>query len=124
MPSFSGGPLLNSGPNPSVRLEMLISNEDLAATAIIELQVFQIPLSSAGAPRIPVAHQLFSLAPLTVTTREVSLAGFPAFEAQFRVTGSNVVIDLFAVDAAGALNAAQRVLQQEETAISAITPVP
>ncbi|TYP74497.1 hypothetical protein [Paenibacillus methanolicus] len=124
MPAISSGPILNSGTNPSTTLTVLISNEDLAATAIIELEAFLVPLSAAGVPRIPTAHQLFSLAPLAVSTREVGIAGFPAYEVQFNVTGANVVIDVFAHDAGGNLNAAQRVLQSEVSPISAITPVP
>jgi hypothetical protein len=124
MPAFSSGAILNSGTNPSTSLTMLISNEDLAATATIELEVFLVTISAAGSPKVPVAHQLFTLPPQVVTTRVVSIAGFPAYEAQFNVTGSNVVIDVFATDTAGNLNAAQRVLQPEESPISAITPLP
>ncbi|TYP73300.1 hypothetical protein [Paenibacillus methanolicus] len=124
MPAISSGPILNSGTYLSTMLNILISNEDLTATAIIELEVFLIPISSIGSPKIPTAHQLFSLAPLTVATREVSIAGFPAYEVQFNVTGTNVVIDVFGHDDAGNLNASQRVLQSEESPISAITPVP
>ncbi|MFC5652971.1 hypothetical protein ACFPYJ_28470 [Paenibacillus solisilvae] len=124
MPAFSSGPILNSGSNPSTSVKMLISNEDLAAAATIELEVFLVTISSTGAPKVPVAHQLFSLSPQQVATREVGIAGFPGYETQFNVTGSNVVIDVFATDADGRLNDAQRVLQPEESTISAITPVP
>lgn len=124
MPAISSGPILNTGTSPSTTLSLIISNEDLTATATIQLEVFLIGLSAAPTPKIPVAHQLFTLAPLSVTTRTFGISGFPAYETQLNVTGSNVVVDVFAANAAGNLNAAQRVLQAEQSPITAITPVP
>ncbi|QHW33769.1 hypothetical protein GZH47_25200 [Paenibacillus rhizovicinus] len=123
MPTFSSGPILNTGTSPSTVLNIIVSNEDLTGTATIELEVFLVGLSATATPKIPVLHQLFSLPPLAVTTRTAAIAGFPAYETQLNVTGSNVVIDVFASDAAGNMNAAQRVLQAEQSPISAITPV-
>lgn len=123
MPAFSSGPIINSGVNPSTEVQFLIANEDLTSTATVELLVFKVNISTAGSPKIPVAHQLFTLPPQAVATRVVSIAGFIAFEFQFNVTGAIVVVDAFALDDLGNLNAAQRVLQSEETVITSVTPV-
>lgn len=123
MPSFSSGPILNTGPNPSRVLVILISNDDPAITATVELEVFQVTFSTAGSPKTPVSHQLFTVPPQSVATRAVNITGLSAYETQVRVTGPNVVVNTFASDSAGNLNAARRVLQSEDTIIAAITPV-
>jgi hypothetical protein len=125
MPAFTSGPILN--PNDQGRFAtVLISNDDPAATATIELELFVIQsLGPTGVTKTPVTHTLFTVAPLTVVSRTISIQGFPAYEAQYNSTGTtNVVVDAFTVDAAGLLVAAQRVLQAERTPITTITPAP
>ncbi|MBP3962985.1 hypothetical protein [Paenibacillus lignilyticus] len=123
MPTFSSGPILNSGLSPSTALKIMISNDDPSAAATIELEVFLVSLSAAATPKIPYVHQLFSLYPLDVTTKTIDISGVPAYETQLRVTSSNIVINLFATDAVGNMNAAQRLVQAEQSIITAITPV-
>lgn len=125
MAIFSTGPILNSGAMPSTALNILISNDDAAATATVELEVFEVTISATGTTKVGADHQLFTVAPLTVETRTVDITGFPAYEVQLSVIGTtDVIVDTFAIDSAGTLNAAQRVLQAETTAITVLTPLP
>lgn len=124
MAIFTTGPILNSGTNPSTVLDIMISNDDVDTTAIVELEVFEVTISATGSTKVGADHQLFTVPPLSVATRTVSIAGFPAYEVQLSVTGPDVVVDTFATDSAGVLNAAQRVLQAETTPIVALTPLP
>ncbi|MBO7748951.1 hypothetical protein I8J29_32790 [Paenibacillus sp. MWE-103] len=123
MPSFSTGAMPNPDPDPAVSLQLLITNEDPATEAVIELEAFLVPTAPDDA-YVPAAHQLFSLAPLSATLRTINIAGFPAYEARFNVTGANVVVDLFAIDEAGGLNAVRRALLAEQPSGSANAPLP
>jgi len=122
--AFTGGPILNPN-NEGVTLTVLISNDDTAVTATVEVELFEVTISTTGVAKTPVAHQLFTVPPLDVATHSFGILGFPAYETQFNVTSTtDVVIDEFTIDAMGKLVAAQRVLQAEKTTITAITPVP
>ncbi|WP_256252657.1 hypothetical protein [Paenibacillus sp. UNC496MF] len=114
----------NPDPGPAVSLQLLITNEDHATEAVIELEAFLVPTGSPDDANVPAAHQLFSLAPLSATLRTINIVGFPAYEARFHVTGANVVVDLFAIDEAGGLNAVRRALQAEQPSGSANAPLP
>jgi hypothetical protein len=106
-------------------LDLTISNDDTAATATVEVELFSVALSATPVPKIGAAHQLFNIPPLMVVTKTFNITGFPAYELQFNVTGdSNVVADTFALDAGGNLIAAERVLQSEDTIITSLTPLP
>lgn len=119
---FTTGVIQNSGSNPGVMYSMLISNEDLSSTAIVEFEFFEATSDPTGVPKIPIAHQKFSLAPLDTLSRALSIVGLQAWEAQFSVTGDNVVINSNASDARG--NTLATILQAESSGIAHLTPVP
>lgn len=124
MANFTTGTIINNGADPSTMVDISITNDDTAATAIIELEVFEVTISPTGSTKVGVAHQLFTVAPLTVATRTIDITGLPAYEVQLGVTGTDVVVNSFTLSAAGVLDAAQRVLQAETTPIVALTPLP
>jgi hypothetical protein len=111
----------NQVPNPATSVQVIISNDDISITGIVEIEVFL----TIGGVSTPVAHQLFSVPPLFVFIRTFGLFGASAYEVQYNVTGTtNLAVDVFPVDANGKLIGAQRVLGSETQEISQLTPVP
>lgn len=125
MAALSTGPILNTGATAAVSIVVELSNDNTTQAASVELELFAITVSATGSTKTPVAHQLFSVPPNSVVTRSFSIQGLIAYEVQFNTSGTalgDLIIDTFALAANGDLVAAERVLQSEITAISAITP--
>jgi hypothetical protein len=111
----------NTVPNPAVSVTVLLSNDDISATGVVELELF----ITIGGNSTPIAHQLFAVPPLVTFIRTFNLFGAAAFEVQYNVTGTtNLKINVFPTDVGGNMVAAQRVLNDETQGISLLTPVP
>ncbi|MCZ8515218.1 hypothetical protein O9H85_22930 [Paenibacillus filicis] len=117
----STGPLQNNVPNPATMIHVLISNDDLSATGIVELEIF----INLGGTLSPIVHELFSISPLITEIKSYNVAGAIGFEVQYSVSATtNVVINVFSTDAMGNILGAQGVLSSETQMISQLTPVP
>jgi hypothetical protein len=113
--------ILNNVPNPATMVNVLLSNDDLSTTGIVEIEVF----ISLGGKLTPIAHGLFSIPPLVTDIQTFNVVGAVAFEVQYNVSGTtNVIINVFSTDAKGKIIGAQRVLSSETQMISQLTPVP
>jgi hypothetical protein len=124
MPQATTGLIVNNIASPATTLEVAFSNDDLAATATIEIEVFVV--FGTLATKVGVAHQVFTLPPLTTNIRTFNITGALAFEfqADIPVGGTNTSINVFSKDASNNLIAAQRVLNSEPTGIATLTPIP
>lgn len=113
--------ILNQVNQPAANVTVLISNDDLVAAGVVELEVFL----TIGGQSVPVDHQLFSVPPLVVVIRTFPLFDASAYEVQYDVTGTtDLAVNIFSTDANGRLIGAQRVLGSEVQQISQLTPVP
>jgi hypothetical protein len=111
----------NNVPNPTAKVNVLLSNDDLSATGIVEIEVFV----SLGGKLTPIAHQLFSISPLITVIKTFNVVGAAAFEVQYNVSGTtDIVINVFSTGANGKLIGSQQVLSSEAQMISQLTPVP
>jgi hypothetical protein len=122
--SFTTGILINPLPTGqrASTIHVLISNDHPGSYAIVEIEAFYLIDST----RIPYAHELFTIAPNTVITKNYLASVFRAIEIQYRIIGAvpwDVVVSVIPVDSMGNALTALRVLQMEETLILTISPV-
>ncbi|KLU59281.1 hypothetical protein CEB3_c42670 [Peptococcaceae bacterium CEB3] len=120
--TLTSGPMVTDGANS---LRIAIDNDSQTNAAVIELEVFYASVSLTGAQKVPFVHELFSIAPGNVVTHHVTVNFTEEYVVQVAVSGvspSDVVVSIFAMDTIGKQIGAQRVLQAEQTPISAITP--
>ncbi|MFD0697714.1 hypothetical protein ACFQZT_26930 [Paenibacillus sp. GCM10027628] len=111
----------NNGPNPATMVHVLLSNDDLSTTSVVELEVFL----SIGGILTPIAHELFSILPLVTDIKTFNVGGAVAFEVQYNVSGTiDIAINIFSTGANGHISGAQGVLGSETQMISQLTPVP
>jgi hypothetical protein len=124
------GPVLN-GSETGVRasiVRVLISNDD-TIPATFEIEVFSIPDNANNTTKIPIAHQLFSIAALTSKNVNIPISGVPIYEVQVQATSTNpvqvdTITTIVGVDAAGKIVDNLQVLNSEITGILALTPIP
>ncbi|SEM91420.1 hypothetical protein [Paenibacillus sp. OV219] len=115
------GVIQNNVPNPAAMVTVILSNDDVSTTGIVELELFV----SFGGALTPIVHELFSISPLITMIRTYSVAGGASFEVQYNVSNTpDVIINVFSTDSGGNLIGAQRVLSIETQEISQLKPVP
>ncbi|TKH43054.1 hypothetical protein C1I60_16155 [Paenibacillus terrae] len=120
MPRTSG-PIQNNG--LATTLILAIRNSSTVQIPMVQLEVFII--TGNGLPKTPIAHELFSVPPLSNIIKTYSIAGALGYELQADTTsGSDFTANIFTMDENGDLIDAQRVLGSETVPTAAFTPVP
>ncbi|MFC5650330.1 hypothetical protein ACFPYJ_14560 [Paenibacillus solisilvae] len=77
----STGVIQNNGPNPAAMVTVILSNDDVSTTGIVELQVFV----RLGGELTPIVLELFSIPPLITEIKTYSVLGAASFEVQYNV---------------------------------------
>ncbi|MET3209947.1 UNVERIFIED_CONTAM: hypothetical protein ABIC26_002895 [Paenibacillus sp. PvR008] len=127
--TITTGPVLN-GSETGARAQIvrvLISNDD-SVPATFEIEVFSIPDNANNSPKVPIAHQLFSIGALTAKNVDIPIFGAPIFEVQLRGTSSNptqvdTITTVVGVDAGGKIVDNLQFLNFELIGIAALTPI-
>jgi len=125
------GPVLN-GSETGVRasiVRVLISNDDITLPATFEIQVFSISDTANNTPKVPIAHQLFALAPLSCKNVNIPIFELPIYEVQLRATNASptevdIIPTVVGVDAQGKIVDSLQIFSSDLTPILALTPIP
>jgi hypothetical protein len=116
--NLSTGPVQRAGTDAQTITVQLL-NDDPSTTAIIEILGFY----KSGSTKLPYVHELFSLAPNEIVTKNYFVTQTDVFEFQFGIQNTTAVLtSIWGVDSMGRVIAQNRLATEEFVTIPLLTP--